>query len=1045
MFLETTAPPAGWAASLKALLFGYDFFISYAQEEATRVYGNQLRALLSERDYTVFLDTTELRAGDNLTLRIRWSLRRTRCLIVLGTERALASKWVKREIELYAARKRRIVPLDLEQIRARHPWPQIGESLFETDSLPDPSPAAMDKIIASLQGWKANKLARLSLAASALGALAVAVSLTGLSLNIRDKAMRMRTQAVVSIAQSLPDPLARSLVLSEADVDRLPNDAVAVARQIARSAVPETVLRASSVGISALAASLDNRWVFAADDSNVVRRWPITGASDPTVICKLDWRAARMESLPSALFCCNDSHAALVSTGHTGEPIWFEKPEGASAIEADARTAPTLPCWRTAEPSTAWRVSHDGHLVAFRADQSGVVGFVQIGDGTWKKVSCPVPGHSVLDVYIRDQAPDYSFTGLLLCSDGSLASFEIDSMERFKITAWLGDLVTNGECLLLPENVRDARSFYANGSIVVVGLGADDGIVVASQTNHWTARVFRPSRRGKLKDWTVAETGNAAFLRWDDGGTSYLRLSDFREAPQPPSTRIRILTQSDYAMGVEGENADEGAGDPPEMANATESPDGHLVLLPTLRNAWLWSVGAGHPSEVLRAGLFFDDEVRPVFTPDGQRVITPDTSGEMRVWRIDGNQLDPQIVGLHGQVVKLAYREGGSLLVATGNGGVFLIDPKTLHANRLYQRDGQMARCALSPSGQRGAAIYSDGLVALFLLTNRTLVASVQCPKQDPGKATYEDVEFMGESRVIAFNGVLPSLIDFDTHRIHSQSRTEWNAVYTADNPAAGLMLVETVSGVPELVRTTDLDVIRPLKLSRNQKVWSSALSPSGTLIALGLDNGQILVFQSNSTNPPINIQVDGAQSSIDSVDIDRFDKRIAFGTYSGKAGVVELRKPSVPQWFQAPNLGQATGVQSNNFAHFGVVMDVHFSPNGQQIVTCSGLDGFTRVWRTDGTCLEALHTAGAATFARLLEDGRLVNVTEQGEVSFWRIGIRSLLEHLHQRSNATLSPSERIRYLNEDADDAYRRYSEQERGYGRTPLPRNFTKPDYR
>jgi WD40 repeat protein len=222
-------------------------------------------------------------------------------------------------------------------------------------------------------------------------------------------------------------------------------------------------------------------------------------------------------------------------------------------------------------------------------------------------------------------------------------------------------------------------------------------------------------------------------------------------------------------------------------------------------------------------------------------------------------------------------------------------------------------------------------------------------------------------------------------------------------------------------------------------------LSPSGAYAAVGLGDGQILVFDTQSVSAPIGFKVDEADSSVDCVAIDAEDKRLAFGTFGGKAGVIELHSPSPPLWFQAPNEEQATGQVSNNQAHLGIVIDVRFSPDGQRVVTCSGIDGFTRVWQVDGKCIEALNTAGVATFARLLKDDRLVSLTEQGEIAFWSVGIRALLNHLSHRTSATLSCTERIRYLNEDSIVAYKHYCAAERSHGRTPLPRDFVKIDYR
>ncbi|MEO6474283.1 MAG: toll/interleukin-1 receptor domain-containing protein [Luteolibacter sp.] len=161
------SPTGGWVVSLKALLFGYDFFISYAQEDATRAYGEVLQSMLEERDYVCFRDTKSLHAGDKLTLRISWCLWRTRCLIVLGTERALESEWVSREIGMFSKRRRRIVPLDLQQIRTRQKWPAFEDMLFVDDSLPKPSARVVDQIASSLVGWRANRVARLVLASTA--------------------------------------------------------------------------------------------------------------------------------------------------------------------------------------------------------------------------------------------------------------------------------------------------------------------------------------------------------------------------------------------------------------------------------------------------------------------------------------------------------------------------------------------------------------------------------------------------------------------------------------------------------------------------------------------------------------------------------------------------------------------------------------------------------------------------------------------------------------------------------------------------------------
>jgi WD40 repeat protein len=1046
--METPSPKSGWLASLKALfvslktlLFGYDFFISYAQEDATRAYGDKLQAMLAARDYVTFRDTTNLLLGENLTLRIRWSLWRTRCLIVLGTERALTSDWVRKEIGMFAGRKRPIVPLDLEQIRTRHSWSQIEEALFEADLLAEPSPLVVDRITASLRGWRANKFARLSLGLVAFAALVVAAIVTWQALNLKERALRLRTQSLVAIAQSLPDSLLRSLVLAEADVNRLPSDAVRTAREIARSSVPETVLQVSTESISAMTVSLDDRWVLTADDTNIVRRWPIQGTADPVTLCTLPWRPERIDALTSVLFCCDDEHAALVNFDAPGEPKVFNKPKVAE--EGDVLQ---LPDYSASHGASAWRAAADGRSVAFCGDPQRIVFFIHANEAAWHEATLSLPDHAALDITLGDQAADGSFAGLVLCTDGSLASFTTDKDRKTALTWLAGRLTPKDQLLDLPDRMVDARAFYAGGTVIVAGMADGSGLVTATKSSHWAPRTFLPDKERKLKTWTVADQAVSALLQWQTGDATHLRLEDFHEATQPLSTRIRVLTQSDYAMGVEGQTSENAPAQTPEMSRPGLSGDGAFAVLPTLRNAWLWSVSAGHSVSTVRAGLFIDEGVRPVFTHDGKRFVIADRSGEMRVWRTDGNALDPHVVGLGSQTIKLASTADGRVLAGTKKGEVFLIEAhESQPPIRLYQHGNDLARCAISPSGTRGAGIFKDGLVALFDLTTRSLTATVQCEKRTSESVSYEDVEFVAEDQIIAFNGVVPSLIDFASHAITARSSDNWDGLHTGSQPSAKVVLVKTEAKALQLVSLPGLEVIRTLNLPPNSETWDIALSPSGKRAAVGLSDGKLLVFDTQAKTDPIAIKVDVPGSSVDCVAIDAADKLLAFGTYAGRAGIVDLRSASVARWFQAPNLEQATGRAENNQAHMGIVINAHFSPDGQRVVTSSGIDGFTRVWQADGECIEAMNTSGVATYAQLLDDGRLLNLTEQGEVSVWRVGVQALLVHLAHRTNASLAPTERIRYLNEDPATAYLRYSESERKRGRSPLPRGFIKIDYR
>jgi len=113
-----------WRRALDAV-FGYDFFISYSWVDGG-VYAAALMRRLEAQGFQVFLDREEYASGDDWKQVGAWTLRRTGQLILVGTAGALTSQPVARELDIFVATGRRIVPID------------FGGSL---DRLPDNVPA----------------------------------------------------------------------------------------------------------------------------------------------------------------------------------------------------------------------------------------------------------------------------------------------------------------------------------------------------------------------------------------------------------------------------------------------------------------------------------------------------------------------------------------------------------------------------------------------------------------------------------------------------------------------------------------------------------------------------------------------------------------------------------------------------------------------------------------------------------------------------------------------------------------------------------------
>jgi hypothetical protein len=163
---------------LARLLFGYDFFLSYAHKDGAD-YARKLEKSLSKKDFTVFRDETELPGGEPLTSLIRLSLRRTRRLVVVGTKFAVKSRWVEKEIKEFNEKKRRrIVLLDVHGIKNEQPWFNPDEFVFVQDSAGEegPSENAIRNLVNGQSKWKVNQQARCVLCLVGVVIMALGVS-----------------------------------------------------------------------------------------------------------------------------------------------------------------------------------------------------------------------------------------------------------------------------------------------------------------------------------------------------------------------------------------------------------------------------------------------------------------------------------------------------------------------------------------------------------------------------------------------------------------------------------------------------------------------------------------------------------------------------------------------------------------------------------------------------------------------------------------------------------------------------------------------------
>jgi len=108
-----------FVSGLTTFLFGYDVFVSYSYKDG-KGYAAALEDSLGKLDFSCFLDRKELPYGGELTTSLRRAIRRSKAVILVGTETAPQAHYVKVELaEVLANGRTKLIPIDVDGIRER--------------------------------------------------------------------------------------------------------------------------------------------------------------------------------------------------------------------------------------------------------------------------------------------------------------------------------------------------------------------------------------------------------------------------------------------------------------------------------------------------------------------------------------------------------------------------------------------------------------------------------------------------------------------------------------------------------------------------------------------------------------------------------------------------------------------------------------------------------------------------------------------------------------------------------------------------------------
>ncbi len=227
---------------LYRFFFGDDVFISYARSDAIR-YVPSLAARLSAKKHICFFDQLVADPNEDLSEKLKKKILRSTVFVLVGTKGAVASSFVRKEIELFRRTRRPFIPVDVDGVLVEQEgWRDVvGVAKIREEGARvrdgDPSPEVVNLIKDSFRYTRRSQWLRASL----LAGVSVIFITTAVSLLViraaqaEAAAIKRLADSEVAAANKKVGEAEQGLQNITAEADRLKDDAY-YARNQAESA-----------------------------------------------------------------------------------------------------------------------------------------------------------------------------------------------------------------------------------------------------------------------------------------------------------------------------------------------------------------------------------------------------------------------------------------------------------------------------------------------------------------------------------------------------------------------------------------------------------------------------------------------------------------------------------------------------------------------------------------------------------------------------------------------------------------------------------------
>ncbi|MBN3926981.1 MAG: AAA-like domain-containing protein [Nostoc sp. NMS4] len=562
--------------------------------------------------------------------------------------------------------------------------------------------------------------------------------------------------------------------------------------------------------------------------------------------------------------------------------------------------------------------------------------------------------------------------------DASREVEQRDLQQRFDTEAEASGILAEANLVLADANQTLAQANHkAKRRIRIGGVILAISVVVAIATGIFAGRMIQEAQLERIKSLSLSSTAALNANQELDALLAALKAAiQLKTAPWADiETRSAVQLALQRSLFQISER-DRLEGHSNQVRSVDFSPDGQTLVTASEDNTVrLWSIDGRELQRLSGQNQSF----RSVkFSPDGKQIAAISADNTIKLWTVEGKELKtfPGQGDEDNFMADLCFSPNGQVIAASG----------VNHTVKLWRIDGQASKTltghkiqvwslSCSPDGQTIVAADQGGIVKLWRMNGQELKSFPVEPQSIYG------ISFSPDGQLIATAGGNTEI------NLWNLAGKKLKTIGKHDNFVIGVRFSpdgQTIASVSadKTAKLWNLNgqVLKTFKGHHNS-VFGLSFSPDGQAIATAGGDDTIRLWSLSNPNHQTLI---GHTDSLYSVSVSPNGKIIATAgdAVAGDGQVIRL-------WSRT---GQALKTISAKSGDWNRIWSLSFSPDGRMIAAAS-YDKTLKLWNLNGQLLKTFNGHSKdVTEVRFSPDGQtLATANYDGTVKLWQVDGREL------------------------------------------------------